>query len=133
MTTTTVPCHPHEMVRWATYSMAASETGILLRFKSSCSLWLSSLSLRSLSSAMLCFLLRPLSLVRISYGADMLYMRGRERVFALGGGCKGVARGEARVERESGEGPKSETAGALELEYCMDSVAVARSTGCWQR
>jgi hypothetical protein len=55
-----------------THSMEASETGILLRLRSSCSLWLSSLRRRSFNSAMLCFLLLPVSVLRISYGADMV-------------------------------------------------------------
>jgi len=49
-----------------TYSREASDTGIRLRLRSSCSLWLSSVSRLSFSSAMDCFLLLPLSFVRIS-------------------------------------------------------------------
>jgi hypothetical protein len=54
-----------------THSRAASDTGILLRFRSSCRRWLSSVSRLSFSSAIDCFLLLPLSLLRISYGLDM--------------------------------------------------------------
>lgn len=70
-----------------THSRAASETGILLRFRSSCRRWLSSVSRLSFSSAIDCFLLLPLSLLRISYGLDiaaaaavLVYRRGNERV-----------------------------------------------------
>lgn len=49
-----------------THSRAASDTGILLRFRSSCRRWLSSVSRLSFSSAIDCFLLLPLSLLRIS-------------------------------------------------------------------
>ena len=80
-----------------TYSRAASETGILLRFRSSCSLWFSSVSLLSFSSAMDCFFDFPLSFVRISYGAAMvdsprdegrrLSSDSRERVMWMRGCC----------------------------------------------
>lgn len=55
-----------------TYSVAASDTGIRRRFRSSCRRWFNSVSRRNLSSAIDCFLERPLSLVRISYGTDIL-------------------------------------------------------------
>jgi len=51
-------------------SIEASETGIRLRFKSSCNRWFSSVSRLSFSSAMLCFLLLPDSLFRSSYAAE---------------------------------------------------------------
>lgn len=69
-----------------TYSIAASDTGILRRFKSSWSLWLSSVSRRSFNSAMDCFLVLPLSLVRISYGADILLSRAQRGAAQRSGG-----------------------------------------------
>lgn len=55
-----------------THSIAASDTGILRRLRSSCSLWFNSFRRRNFSSAMLCFLLLPASLVLTSYGADIV-------------------------------------------------------------
>lgn len=52
------------------YSLAASDTGILLRSRSSFRRALSSFSRRNFSSAMLCFLLRPTSAIRGSYAMD---------------------------------------------------------------
>jgi hypothetical protein len=51
------------------HSIAASDTGIRRRSRSSRRRWLSSVRRRSFSSAMLCFLLLPSPPVRISYGA----------------------------------------------------------------
>lgn len=60
-------------------SMAASDTGIRARFRSSFRRALSSVSLLSFSSAMLCFLLLPSPTLRASYGADIVRLQGAKR------------------------------------------------------
>lgn len=68
-------------------------TGILLLSRSSFSLRLSSCSLRNLSSAIVCFLLRPSPLPRISYDAVVEFMmknccaRGAEVLFSYAAGA----------------------------------------------
>lgn len=66
-------CHVAVLLHKNTYSIAASDTGILRRFRSSCSLWLSSFRRRNFNSAIDCFLLLFWSFVLISYdAADIL-------------------------------------------------------------
>lgn len=60
-------------------SIAASETGIRERLRSSFSLVFSSVNRLSLSSAMLCFFDLPSPTLRASYGVDIMFVGVDER------------------------------------------------------